>query len=503
MVKSVENRLANHALEIQVNNKFQVQKNKLPHKNQTFFKFKSLTLDISRNYIDKNILSDLMILSKKLNIKSSIREIFTNKYISTTELKKVSHVYSRNSSSQQKNMLKMIKLYNDLISGKKKTSENLAFKNVIHIGIGGSVIGPKVLSQSLKDYSTKKFKIHYISSADTRELDDALESCNINETLFIIASKSFKTKEVLLNLEYIKRKFSGKNIKKNLKTNFIAITSVKKSAIDIGFDKSMVFDFSEEIPGRFSLTSCISLSVLLDIGPTNYKKFIDGFKSMDKHFFRSKYDSNIPLIMALISIWNINFLNMNALSICPYSYRLRGLVEHFQQQEMESNGKSTDKDGNRISFLTSPIVFGQSGSECQHSFLQMIHQGTHSSCVDFIGVVDNKKSESSKFLLSNMISQADICFNGKKSKTSFKNINNGTPSNIIILDSITPESIGILMSLYEHKVFLEGVLWNINSFDQWGVEYGKNLAKKIQLSFTKKPKGKENIIINEIRKKLR
>ena len=159
MVKSVENRLANHALEIQVNNKFQVQKNKLPYKNQTFFKFKSLTLDISRNYIDKNILSDLMILSKKLNIKSSIREIFTNKYVSTTELKKVSHVYSRNSSSQQKNMLKMIKLYNDLISGKKKTSENLAFKNVIHIGIGGSVIGPKVLSQSLKDYSTKKFKI--------------------------------------------------------------------------------------------------------------------------------------------------------------------------------------------------------------------------------------------------------------------------------------------------------------------------------------------------------
>ncbi len=503
MVDSVENRLANYALEIKVNDKLSSIKSNKLDKKSSYLKFKSLSVDISRNYIDKKILADLIKLSKNFNVKSRIREIYTNNYISKTESKKVSHVFSRNTSSLDKTLSKMTKIYNDIITGKKKSFAEHPFKNVIHIGIGGSVIGPKIVSEALKDYSLNKFKIHYVSSPDIRELDDVLETCDINETLFIVASKSFNTKEILLNLKYIKKKFTGKNIRRFIQNNLIAITSSKRSAVKMGFDKSMILDFSQQIPGRFSLTTCISFSVLLDIGLDNYVRFLDGFRSMDKHFFTSTYDSNIPLLLALISIWNINFLNLNTLSICPYSFRLRGLVEHFQQQEMESNGKSTDKEGNEIPFSTSPIVFGQRGSECQHSFLQMIHQGTHSTSIDFIGVVDNEKKESSQFLLSNMISQADICFHGKKSAVSFKNINNGTPSNIIILDSITPENIGILLSLYEHKVFLEGVLWNINSFDQWGVEYGKTLAKRIQSSFRKKPGKKDNIIINEIRKKLK
>ena len=491
-----ENRLRDIALDIKLNSKTPLstgQQNQNLRKH--IFDTDSLVVDISRNYLNSNIFRDLIKLATKLKINKSIEDLFTNKYISTTESKKVSHIYLRNKQNLNKTLEKNIKLYEDIIKGKlrSKTSEKFAY--IIYVGIGGSLIGPKILSESLKDYHTKSFKCFYVSSADYSEIDDALKNCELDKTLFIFASKSFTTKEVLMNLSHIKSKYiPKKSLKDVMKSNFLAITANANNAKKEGFASSKIISFSKNIPGRFSLTSPISLPVLFEIGKKNYLNFFKGINQMDNHVRASNYKNNIPLILALISIWNINFLDKKVLSICPYNFRLRNIVDHLQQQEMESNGKSFDKEGKRIYFSTSPIVFGQRGSECQHSFFQMIHQGAADLSIDFIGVIDKNIPEASKFLLSNMIAQADLCFSGKKNKPVYKTINHGTPNNIILMKDLSPKSMGMLLSLYEHKFFLEGLLWNINSFDQWGVEQGKILAKKIQSSLNKKLKDTDSLV---------
>ncbi len=491
-----ENRLRDIALEIKLNSKIPqstCQKNQKLKKH--IFNRNSLIIDISRNFLNSVIFRDLIQLATKLRINESIQDIFTNRYVSTTESKKVSHIYLRNDQKFNKSIDKIIDLYENIKRGNLRSDKGEKFKYIIYVGIGGSLIGPKVLSESLKDYHTKFFKCFYVSSVDYAEIDDALKNCELSKTLFIFASKSFTTREVLMNLSYIKSKFGPKkHLKDVMKSNFLAITANIDNARKEGFVSSKIISFSKNIPGRFSLTSSISLPVLFDIGKKNYLNFFKGINQMDYHVRTSNYENNIPLILALISIWNINFLDKKVLSICPYNFRLRNIVDHLQQQEMESNGKSFDKEGKRIYFSTSPIVFGQRGSECQHSFFQMIHQGDANLSIDFIGVIDKNNPEASKFLLSNMIAQADLCFSGKKNKPAYKTINHGTPNNIILMKDLSPKSMGMLLSLYEHKFFLEGLLWNINSFDQWGVEQGKILAKKIQSSLDKKHKDTDSLV---------
>ena len=491
-----ENRLRDTALEIKLNSKIpqsSCQKNNSLKKN--IFTRDSLIIDISRNFLDRRIFKDLIELANQLKINKSIQDIFKNKYVSKTESKTVSHIHLRNISGFKKSLEKILKIYDEVKEGLLRSHTKEKFLYIVYVGIGGSLIGPKVLSESLRDYHDNIFKCYYVSSVDCSEMDDVLKNCDINKTLFIFASKSFTTKEVLLNLSYIKSRIkSKKELRDIMKSNFIAITANTSNAKKEGFPTSKIISFSKNIPGRFSLTSVISMPVLFEIGKKNYLDFFKGINKMDNHVKTSKYENNIPLVLALISIWNINFLDKKVLSICPYNYRLRNIVDHLQQQEMESNGKSYDIDGKRIYFPTSPIVFGQRGSECQHSYFQMIHQGDSELSIDFIGVINRNNPTASQFLLSNMIAQADLCFAGQKNKPAYKTINNGTPNNIILLKNLSPESMGMLLSLYEHKVFLEGLLWKINSFDQWGVEQGKILAKKIQSSFRKKHKNSNSLI---------
>ena len=491
-----ENRLRDTALEVKLNSKTPLS---IRQRNQKLKKYifdkGSLIVDISRNFLNRNIFHDLIKLANQLKINKSIQDIFTNRYISTTESKKVSHIYLRNKQNLDKSLEKAIKLYENVKKGELRSKTGEKFAYIVYVGIGGSLIGPKILSESLKDYHTTSFKCFYVSSVDFSEIDDTLKNCELNKTLFIFASKSFTTKEVLMNLSYIKSKYiPKKSLSDVMKSNFVAITSNANNAKKEGFASSRIISFSKNIPGRFSLTSPISLPVLFEIGKKNYLNFFKGINQMDNHVRTSRYENNIPLILALISVWNINFLDKKVLSICPYNFRLRNIVDHLQQQEMESNGKSFDKEGKRIYFSTSPIVFGQRGSECQHSFFQMIHQGNVDLSIDFIGVINKNNTKVSKFLLSNMIAQADLCFSGKKNKPGYKSINHGTPNNIILMKDLSPKSIGMLLSLYEHKFFLEGLLWNINSFDQWGVEAGKILAKKIQSSLDKKHKDRESLV---------
>ena len=496
MDDNLENRLRDIALEIKLNSKVPVSSNQ---KNQNLkkhiFSKDSLIVDISRNFLNRDIFRDLIKLAAQLKLNKSIQDIFTNKYISTSESKKVSHIYLRNKQSFNKSLEKIIKLYENIKKGVLRSNTGEKFEYIVYVGIGGSLIGPKILSESLRDYHTNFFKCFYVSSVDCSEINDVLKKCDLDKTLFIFASKSFTTREVLMNLAYIKSKYTSKrHIRDAMKSNFFAITANADNAKKEGFTAPKIILFSKNIPGRFSLTSVISLPILFEVGAKNFLNFFKGIRQMDHHVRSSSYENNIPLILALISIWNINFLDKKVLSICPYNFRLRNIVDHLQQQEMESNGKSFDKEGKRVYFSTSPIVFGQRGSECQHSFFQMIHQGDAELSIDFIGVVDNNNPEASKFLLSNMIAQADLCFSGKKHNPTYKTINSGTPNNIILMKNLSPKSMGMLLSLYEHKFFLEGLLWNINSFDQWGVEQGKILAKKIQSSLDKKHKQRDSLV---------
>ena len=460
--------------------------NKLNHKNRKsqkddlIYANDHITIDISRNFIDKQTLSRLFKLLKDIKIKKEITKLFSNKFKSKSENKFVSHIFLRNSQQGEKTINDMYNMFDSIRTNSLKNFTTRKIKNIIHIGIGGSNLGPKFVCNALKDYSTKDFNIDFVSSSDTKELHDAIKDLDLEETIFIFSSKSFVTKEILINLDYIKKvlksKFASSEI---VSRHLFAVTSDKRTAMKKGIDANKILIFSKNIPGRFSVTSALSFIILLQIGKANFKKFYKGIIKMDNHFKKTKISNNIPMILAIISIWNINFFSIRNFCVCPYNYRLKGAIEYIQQIEMESNGKSSDIYSDEINIDTSPIVFGQVGTDCQHSFFQMIHQGSQEIALDFIGVIDgNDNKLSSNFLISNLIAQANLCFYGKGSQKNNKKIRGNNPSNIILMNSVDPHSVGNLISMYEHKIFVEGILWNINSFDQWGVEEGKLLASK-------------------------
>ena len=478
---------------------------KIPNKN-TIYKFNNLTIDISRNLIDMEILKNLLVFSKSIDIKSKINQLFDNEYKSLSENKKVSFLYERfDKNIKKKNIYKLFK-FDDLIKkGNWKSFSGKPFKYIIHIGIGGSILGPKATSHALKDYHDKKLQIHFVSSADTSEIDDILEKCNLAETLFIFASKSFETREVLINYKYIKDKLLNLVKKpKDIQNSFLAITANRNNALKLGINSKRILIFSKTIPGRFSLSSPISFPLLLQIGKDNYTKFINGINKMDAHFKNSRVESNIPLLLALISIWNVNYKNITSNCILTYNHRLRSFSSFVQQLEMESNGKSVNAKNQRIDHNTSPFIFGLQGTECQHSIFQMLHQGTLKTSMDFIGVINTQLEKStSNFLLSNLIAQADLSFDGKWESKLYKILNGKNPSTIILLETLNPMNLGALIALYENKIVAEGLLWGINSFDQWGVEEGKTVSEKVLKKINSKLKPKNiNEIIKVIRRKL-
>ena len=442
--------------------------------------FNGISLDLSRNFIDKDVFSRMKSLLVLNKFSEKRKKLFTNKLISKTESQKVSFVYYRNSQTYDKDIDKMSKFYLQVKQKKIKSCNGEKIDTIVHIGIGGSILGPKFLSEALENFKKNDFMTYFVSSGDTDEISDLIKKIDIKRTLFIFVSKSFRTDETMrikLFIDSYIKKFHPENTDYIFKHQYIAVSSDKILCKSLNFMSKNIFTFPKTIPGRFSITSPVTLINMFEIGITNYKKFVYGVRSMDSHFFKTNSDSNLPINLALINIWNINFLSKYGNVIVPYSYRLRNFSNYIQQIEMESNGKSTTNNSRHTLNMTAPILFGTSGTECQHSFLQAAHQGTLDVYFDFIHV-KGLNSNSKKFLSANVHAQADLLFKGKKTKYLYKSLNGNSPSNIVSLDRISPDRIGKIISLYEHKVFVEGVIWNINSYDQWGVEEGKILAKK-------------------------
>ena len=449
----------------------------VPLKNKTF---SGITLDLSRNFVSNDVFIKMKSLLTMNKFTEKRKKLFTNKLISKTESQQVSFIYYRNSRMYDKAIEKMSKFYLQIKQNKIKSSDGDKIDTIVHIGIGGSILGPKFLSEALETYKKNDFVTYFVSSGDTDEIADLIKKIDVKRTLFIFASKSFKTDETMRVKLFIDN-YLEKNFPHHTdyiyKNQFIAISSNKILCNSLNFSSKNIFTFPKTIPGRFSIASPVTLINMFEIGIQNYVKFVSGIRSMDSHFFKTKFESNLPINLALINIWNINYLSKHGNVIVPYSYRLRNISNYIQQIEMESNGKSITNNSKHIQDMTAPIVFGTSGTECQHSFFQAAHQGTLNVYFDFI-YVRQPNTNSNRFLAANVHAQADLLFKGKKKKYLYKSLNGNSPSNLLSLDRISPDRIGKIISLYEHKVFIEGVIWNINSYDQWGVEEGKILARK-------------------------
>ena len=442
--------------------------------------FSGISLDFSRNIITKDILIKMRSLLTTTKFSQKRKELFTNKLVSNTESRKVSFVSYRNSSLYNKDIDNMAKLYLKFRNNNIKNPNGERITTIVHIGIGGSILGPKFLSEALEGFKDGHFNSHFVSSGDLDEVSDLVKKIDVKSTLFIFVSKSFKSDETMRIKsfidDYIKVNYP-KSASHIYKYQYIAVTANKTLCKKLNFLSQNIFALLETIPGRFSVASPVSLIIMFEIGIDKYRELIKGIQAMDRHFYKTKFENNLPVTLALVNIWNINFLSKYANIIVPYSFRLRSFSNYVQQIEMESNGKSIMNNKEMTLNFTSPVVFGYSGTECQHSFFQAVHQGTVDVFLDFL-YVKNLNTDSKKFLAANVFAQADLLFKGKKTKYPHKDLIGCSPSCLVGIDKLSPDRIGKLMSLYEHKVFVEGTIWQINSYDQWGVEEGKILAKK-------------------------
>ena len=471
-----------------------VLKRKLKHKNfnniNQFLKDKDrlsdfqfnlgdLNVDITRQSLDKEIKDDLINLAKKSGVKEKIEALDSGSKINFSEDRSVDHFNLRKVerfvSDEWK---KLVKFSNNILTKKK-------YEYVINVGIGGSDLGPMMTNQALKDFHNG-LKIFYVSNIDPTNMSDVLEKCNPLKTLFIITTKSFGTLETLENAKVAKNWLSVAN--KSINDSMVAITSSIDKAIKWGFNNQNIFYFSENIGGRYSLWSSVAMPIMLSIGENNFKDFLYGARMMDEHFINEDIENNIPIILALLRVWNRNFLNRNSHCIVPYSNRLAKLPSWAQQLEMESNGKGVDIEGEELIMAASPLIWGEVGTTAQHSFFQFLHQGLEIIPLDILLPLQNsnkqttkEKIKNHKYLITNALAQADSLAKGSVNLVNKnKNFLGGRPSTIISWQKNNPFSIGKLIALYENITIASGFIWNINSFDQWGVELGKKLALKIE-----------------------
>ena len=477
-------------------------------------KFEEMLVDFSKNRINSETVKLLLQLAKETQLQAAIEDMFSGKKINATEERAVLHIALRNRSRRAirfvgKNVmppihkvLEQMKVFSQKItSGKWKGYSRKRVTDIVNIGIGGSDLGPVMVTEALKPYWKKGIQVHYISNVDGTHLAETLKNLSPETTLFIIASKTFTTQETMTNARSARDWFLKKAKKETfVKKHFVAVSTNQQGVEEFGIAAENMFEFWDWVGGRYSLTSAIGLSVACTIGYENFEELLDGFHAMDKHFEKTPFEKNIPVLLALIGIWYNNFFGAETEAILPYDQYLHRFAAYFQQGNMESNGKSVDKNGKKIRYQTGPVVWGEPGTNGQHAFYQLIHQGTKLIPCDFIAPVvsHNPIGDHHVKLLSNFFAQTEALMNGKnraeatadlqaagKSKEEitkllpFKIFEGNRPTNSFLLKKITPRSLGSLIAMYEHKIFVQGVIWNIYSFDQWGVELGKQLAKKI------------------------
>lgn len=444
------------------------------------FSLKGLLIDFSKNKITNETVGLLCDLANAQDLDGARKNLFNGHIVNPTEKRSALHMHLRDGSQDLERMREI----SDKIRDQKWFSAcGKPIENIIHIGLGGSGLGPELINDSFLEHKTPDINFHFITNIDGTNLDRALSQCNPETTLCIVVSKSFTTQETCMNADTTKAWFHScfKN-DDYLKKHFIAITARPEKAIEYGIAQENIISFDDNVGGRFSIWSAIGLTTSIAIGIDAFKEFLNGAHLVDKHFAKQAFDKNIPVLLALIDIWHRNFCDYSTKAIIPYAQALKKFPAYLQQLEMESNGKRVDLDGKKIDYKTAPIIFGSVGTTSQHSFFQLFHQGTDIIPADFIGIKkpisDLKKHHVT--LNNNFLAQPQALMQGYKSDTPHENFNGDRPTTSIILDKLDPYHLGMLIALYEHKIFVQSVIWNINAFDQFGVELGKKIANNME-----------------------
>ena len=477
-------------------------------------RFNDMLIDFSKNRITEETLKLLTDLAKECGLKSAIAKMFSGEKINETENRAVLHIALRNRDSapiwvdgkdvmpEVNAVLRKMKVFSDrLNTGDWKGYTGKKITDIVNIGIGGSDLGPAMVTQALKPYAKDGLSVHFVSNIDGTHLAETLKRLNPDTTLFMIASKTFTTQETMTNAFSARQWFLNKAADPtNVARHFVAISTNAPEVEKFGMDRDNMFIFWDWVGGRYSLWSAIGLSIACYIGYENFAELLQGAFEMDQHFKTAPFESNIPVILALIGIWYNNFFGAQTEAILPYDQYLQRFPAYFQQGNMESNGKSIDRQGQKVDYQTGPIIWGEPGTNGQHAFYQLIHQGTKLIPADFLApaISHNPMGEHHRILLSNFFAQTEALLNGKSKETVIaelkkegktdkeikkllphKLFDGNRPTNSILFKKLTPRVLGSLIALYEHKIFVQGVIWNIFSFDQWGVELGKQLAGKI------------------------
>ena len=475
--------------------------------------FEDILVDYSKNLIVEETLKGLIDLAIETELKDAIVAMFNGMIINQTENRSVLHVALRNRSNTPilvdgadvmpdvNRVLEQMKNFSTrLLSGEWKGFTGKQITDIVNIGIGGSDLGPYMVTEALRPY-WKNIKPHFVSNVDGTHIAETLKHLDPETTLFIIASKTFTTQETMTNAEsarkWLLEKTGGKG---DVAKHFVAVSTNKSEVTKFGIAGENMFVFWDWVGGRYSLWSSIGLSIACTIGFDNFEKLLEGAHAMDKHFRDEPFEKNIPVILALIGIWYNNFFGAASEAILPYDQYLHRFAAYFQQGNMESNGKTVDRNGEPVGYQTGPIIWGEPGTNGQHAFYQLIHQGTKIIPCDFLApaISHNPIGDHHEKLLSNFFAQTEALMTGKTAKevaeeltkagmdkeavalhTPFRVFEGNRPTNSILFQQLTPRTLGSLIAMYEHKIFVQGVIWNIYSFDQWGVELGKVLAKKI------------------------
>ncbi len=463
-----------------------------PDRNEQYkIKWDEIQFDYSKNRINRKTLELLNELANEVGLKQAIQLQLEGYNINLTEDRAVLHTALRDFDQMKpevKKALQKMKVFsNSVIKGKWKGFSNKAITDVVNIGIGGSDLGPKMVVNALQYYSNH-LKVHYVSNVDGDHVAEILKSLNRETTLFVIVSKTFTTQETLANATTIKNWFLKDASQLDIEKHFVAVSSNIENAVNYGITEENIFPMWDWVGGRFSLWSSVGLSICCAVGYSNFEGLLKGAHEMDLHFKNEEFTNNIPVLMGLISIWYNNFYNCETEAVIPYNQYLEKFVPYLQQAVMESNGKEIDRNGTPVNYQTGAIVWGNVGTNSQHAFFQLLHQGTKTIPIDFIGFNEplHGNHYQHRLLMANFYGQSESLLKG----TYQQNINNiyrtfkgNKPSNSLLINRLTPKNLGSLIALYEHKLFVQGVIWNIFSYDQWGVELGKKIANKILNSY--------------------
>lgn len=476
-------------------------------------RFEDILVDYSKNLINEKTKAALIALANECELDDAIERMFTGDLINKTENRAVLHVALRNRSNTPiavggedvmpavNAVLDKMKDFSEkVISGAWKGYSDQAITDVVNIGIGGSDLGPVMVTEALKPYKNH-LNLHFVSNVDGTHIAEVLKKVNPETTLFLIASKTFTTQETMANAHSARDWFvaNGGSLEAVAK-HFVAISTNEKEVVKFGIDSANMFGFWDWVGGRYSLWSAIGLSIVLSIGFENFIELLEGAHAIDKHFRTTDFNENIPVILALVGIWYNNFFDADSHALLPYDQYMHRFAAYFQQGDMESNGKYVGRDGKAVDYQTGPIIWGEPGTNGQHAFYQLIHQGTKLIPCDFLAPAQSQNviGNHHQLLLSNFFAQTEALMNGKTYEevvaefekagksaeeiaelAPFKVFQGNRPTNSILFKKLTPRTLGSLVAMYEHKIFVQGVIWNIFSYDQWGVELGKQLANKI------------------------